>query len=169
MIQLLAWNLRTKVRDRQFTARVNLAEGATVFVDVLYLTGPALVENALRSLAVESLHLLKINENSSEAPLVGATTTGALSHNSLGEQRRKVAGENPDNPSTWDRVLWVPSLEGSSGGGGVAVLPYCFFRSRGCAHLQGPKFNDRVVFHHEFDTDWRPSFWHNYYDGDPVA
>jgi hypothetical protein len=47
----------------------------------------------------------------------------------------------------------------------VVVLPYCFFRSRGCGHLSSPDsvWEDRVLFHHEFDTAWRPSYWHNYY------
>ena len=157
--------MRAKVRNRQFAARASLASGATVFVDVLFLTGPALVEEALKSFAVESLNLF---DNSSEAPPLGATTGGAIRHDLLGELRRRVSGENADAPSTWGRIFWVPSpLNASaSSGGGVAVLPYCFFRSRGCAHLQGPKFNDKIVFHHEFDTDWRPSYWHNYYDSD---
>ena len=45
----------------------------------------------------------------------------------------------------------------------VVLLPYCFFRSRGCPHLHAnhSAFADRVLFHHEFDTAWRPSFWHN--------
>ena len=42
----------------------------------------------------------------------------------------------------------------------VTVLPYCYFRSRGCPHLAGA---DVVFFHHEFDTAWRPAFWHNHY------
>ena len=54
------------------------------------------------------------------------------------------------------------------GAGAVLVLPYCFFRSRGCPHL-AKRFDDRVIFHHEFDTDWRPAFWHNYFDPQPAA
>lgn len=49
----------------------------------------------------------------------------------------------------------------------VVVLPYCFFRSRGCVHLEA-RFSDRVMFHHEFDTSWRPSYWHNYLDKEGV-
>ena len=33
---------------------------------------------------------------------------------------------------------------------------------RGCPHLAALPFNDRVLFHHEFDTAWRASYWHNY-------
>ena len=49
-----------------------------------------------------------------------------------------------------------------AGPAAVLVLPYCFFRSRGCPHLLA-RFRDRVAFHHEFDTDWRQAWWHNYY------
>lgn len=43
----------------------------------------------------------------------------------------------------------------------MLVLPYCFFRAKGCPHLAA-RFGDKVMFHHEFETDWRPSFWHNF-------
>ena len=69
---------------------------------------------------------------------------------------REAAGERADDASTWARATTVKD---------VTVLPYCFFRSRGCEHLAGPPYHDRVLFHHEFDTAWRPAFWHNHYSG----
>merc|ERR1712008_9548 len=66
-------------------------------------------------------------------------------------------GEMVDMPETWDAVSVIQGASQAP----VVVLPYCFFRSRGCAHLAS-RFQDKVVFHHEFDTSWRPSFWHNY-------
>ena len=67
---------------------------------------------------------------------------------------RHLYGEMDADEATWDRmsVLGEPL---------VVMMPYCFFRSRGCAHLK-QRWNDSVIFHHEFDTSWRPSFWHNY-------
>ena len=69
---------------------------------------------------------------------------------------REAHGEDPRDQATWATVSYVESSRGD-----VTVLPYCFFRSRGCAHLKDA-FDDRVIFHHEFDTAWRRSFWHNY-------
>jgi len=66
-------------------------------------------------------------------------------------------GEMIDEPETWDTVSIISGASQAP----VVVLPFCFFRSRGCAHLAS-RFRDEVVFHHEFDTSWRPSFWHNY-------
>ena len=74
---------------------------------------------------------------------------GASSNRAL----REAAGERADDASTWARATTVKD---------VTVLPYCYFRSRGCAHLAGA---DVVFFHHEFDTAWRPAFWHNHYSG----
>ena len=65
---------------------------------------------------------------------------------------REAAGERADDAATWAAITHLD---------GVTVLPYCTFRSRGCAHLAPG--GDRVLFHHEFDTAWRPSFWHNYH------
>lgn len=45
---------------------------------------------------------------------------------------REAAGERPDDASTWDTISWIGYKYRSH----VMVLPYCFFRSRGCAHLQ---------------------------------
>ena len=70
---------------------------------------------------------------------------GASSNRAL----REAAGERADAASTWATTTTVKD---------VTVLPYCYFRSRGCPHLAGA---DVVFFHHEFDTAWRPAFWHN--------
>ena len=83
---------------------------------------------------------------------------GASSNRAL----REAAGERADDASTWARATTVKMRRGGRGGN-VTVLPYCFFRSRGCEHLAGPPYHDRVLFHHEFDTAWRPAFWHNHY------
>ena len=72
---------------------------------------------------------------------------GASSNRAL----REAAGERADYASTWATATTVKD---------VTVLPYCYFRSRGCPHLAGA---DVVFFHHEFDTAWRPAFWHNHY------
>jgi hypothetical protein len=66
---------------------------------------------------------------------------------------REAAGERADDASTWATATTVKD---------VTVLPYCYFRSRGCPHLAGA---DVVFFHHEFDTAWRPAFWHNHFSG----
>ena len=126
-------------------ARIVLAEGcagerraycAGGHIPVLDLTGPAMVGDALRAYA-------------------GASSNRAL---------REAAGERADDASTWARATTVKMRRGGRGGN-VTVLPYCFFRSRGCAHLAGPPYHDRVLFHHEFDTAWRPAFWHSHYPG----
>lgn len=138
-----------------FAARVDGAGGARgnpEFVDVLHLTGPALVEAALESFL----------------PAAGR-------RRGLGAWRRDVAREVANAPDTWDRASYfsgsVSPSSADKGGGkagwSIVVLPYCFFRSRGCPHLQ-KRFNDSVVFHHEFDTAWRPSFWHNYFKSSPA-
>ena len=100
-------------------------------IPVLDLTGPAMLGDALRAYA-------------------GASSNRAL---------REAAGERADDASTWARATTVKMRRGGRGGN-VTVLPYCFFRSRGCPHLAGA---DVVFFHHEFDTAWRPAFWHNHY------
>ena len=105
-------------------------------IPVLDLTGPAMLGDALRAYA-------------------GASSNRAL---------REAAGERADDASTWARATTVKMRRGGRGGN-VTVLPYCFFRSRGCAHLAGPPYHDRVLFHHEFDTAWRPAFWHSHYPG----
>ena len=91
-------------------------------IPVLYLTGPAMLGDALQAYA-------------------GAPNRAL----------REAAGERADDASTWARATTVKD---------VTVLPYCYFRSRGCPHLAGA---DVVFFHHEFDTAWRPAFWHNHY------
>eukprot|EP00930_Biecheleria_cincta_P050618 TRINITY_DN35808_c0_g1_i1.p1 TRINITY_DN35808_c0_g1~~TRINITY_DN35808_c0_g1_i1.p1 ORF type:complete len:156 (-),score=12.59 TRINITY_DN35808_c0_g1_i1:743-1150(-) len=68
---------------------------------------------------------------------------------------REAFGEKGNDCQTWDAISVV--AQSST----IIILPYCFFRSRGCAHLVR-RFGDKVIFHHEFDTSWRPSFWHNY-------
>ena len=100
-------------------------------IPVLDLTGPAMLGDALQAYA-------------------GASSNRAL---------REAAGERADDASTWTRATTVKMRRGGRGGN-VTVLPYCFFRSRGCPHLAGA---DVVFFHHEFDTAWRPAFWHNHY------
>ena len=72
---------------------------------------------------------------------------GASSNRAL----REAAGERADDASTWATATTAKD---------VTVLPYCYFRSRGCPHLAGA---DVVFFHHEFDTAWRRAFWHNHY------
>jgi len=83
----------------------------------------------------------------------GATTNRAL---------REASGERADDATTWSAVTRVRAGTDDV----VTILPYCLFRSRGCAHLAGPPFRDQVLFHHEFDTRWRRSFWHNYLPGE---
>lgn len=126
------------------------AEGET---PVLELTGPAMLGDAL---------------------LAYAQTSDRRRPASL-RAVREMAGERAEDPSTWDSVVGIGDECR------VTILPYCFFRSRGCAHLlprwcvraikieqnQGRfRRNDRVLFHHEFDTSWRATFFHNYHPGD---
>jgi len=183
------------VADPSFAARVPTAtpgtpptrRGGHVLVDVLHLTGPAVVEAALSQYA----HAHGAATLSSSAGAAARTPTGGRSAGSgLGAVRRSVAKESPSNAGTWDRAT-VLLRSGTGGAGGprrsasgaaqpehlvsacpltppmdassVLVLPYCFFRSRGCGHLL-ERFGDVVGFHHEFDTSWRQSFWHNYFD-----
>lgn len=96
-------------------------------------------------------------------PVLNMTGPGALgdallaySGRASNRDIREAAGETADDEDTWDAISYV-----DDGRGDVTILPYCFFRSRGCAHLDA-NFDDRVLFHHEFDTAWRPTFWHNY-------
>ena len=143
-------------RRSEFAARVRLPDnGPWVYVDVLSLTGPALLEHAL----------------------VAYAGTGNGIDGGTRALRVGIAGEDPADSSTWDRASFVvpatpaavavdasPSGRGGGGAndaGSVLVLPFCFFRSKGCPHLAA-RFGDKVLFHHEFDTDWRPSFWHNF-------
>ncbi|KAJ8603099.1 hypothetical protein CTAYLR_006688, partial [Chrysophaeum taylorii] len=105
-------------------------------VPVLDLTGPAMLGDALLSYAKRA------------TPASPPASLRAL---------REAAGERADDASTWDVVSQV--------GADVLVMPYCFFRSRGCGHLQ-ERWQDRVLFHHEFDTAWRPTFFHNYLGDD---
>ena len=92
---------------------------------------------------------------------------------------RSSRGEVADNATTWRRATIVRparrALEEEGGGEEeveveveeeeeVVVLPYCMLRSRGCSHLAGLPWEDKVAVHHEFDTVWRVSFWHNYYE-----
>jgi len=115
--------------------------GGKFSVDVLGLTGPAMVGEAL-----QQYH-----------------GTGSL------RGVREGFGEKGEDESSWAMVSIVKpgnsnsnSNESQGSSDDVVVLPYCFFRSRGCKHIQ-EAFRDTVIFHHEFDTSWRPTFWHNYY------
>ena len=110
---------------------------------------------------------------------------------SLRRLRSEQAGEDAADRSTWDRAsIVVPPLDGSCAvktrnnnndldtenadgtfegscagqnrGPVVLMVPVCFFRSRGCDHMRA-RFGDRVIFHHEFETSWRPSYWHNFH------
>ena len=162
--RILAWNVDTSsiVSSPDFAARIAAVRRGQhdnrqdILVDVLHLTGPAMVEKAMVSWG-------RLDTSSSGS--VGG----------LGHHRRLVTRENPSDRATWDRATLIMSASRHGGGQGsdagvvemasfatLLVLPYCFFRSRGCGHLD-VRFNDRVIFHHEFDTSWRPSFWHNYW------
>lgn len=118
-----------------FAAPVQTQQGIR-YVDVLRTTGPGMVGEALTSYAGRDLRKI-----------------------------REKFGERSDDQSTWDVVSVVRPKGDTAGWGTVVLLPYCFFRSRGCPHLL-PRFQDRPIFHHEFDTSWRPSFWHNFFDGE---
>lgn len=118
--------------ERAFCAPARGPGGKQVLVPVLHLTGPAALESAV--------------------DLFSRRVTGE----GLQGLRRR-AGEVHGDKSTWDRMAIIGNITVQP----VVVLPYCFFRSRGCPHLH-ERFEDRVIFHHEFDTSWRPSFWHNY-------
>lgn len=143
--QINAYDYRRTAASRspEFTARVrhpNAPDG-WLHIDVLSMTGPALVERALRQYT--GLDLLQIRVNRT--------------------------GESPMDRGTWDRAtLFDPPDRQAAAASRVLVLPYCFFRSRGCGHLNA-RFDDRVIFHHEFETAWRPSFWHNYADPNPTT
>eukprot|EP00928_Gymnodinium_smaydae_P023327 TRINITY_DN19293_c0_g1_i1.p1 TRINITY_DN19293_c0_g1~~TRINITY_DN19293_c0_g1_i1.p1 ORF type:complete len:380 (-),score=30.79 TRINITY_DN19293_c0_g1_i1:25-1164(-) len=128
--------LRTSKEHDAFSAKVEV-NGEQHFVDVLHTTGPGMLGDALGDYAKMDLRRL-----------------------------REKFGEIVDKPETWDAVSSIcldADEETPVCHGLVVLLPYCFFRSRGCKHL-ARRFHDRVVFHHEFDTSWRPSYWHNYFD-----
>ena len=121
--------------DASAAARGPAARAARVAVPVLQLTGPAALQQALDKYS------------------------RALTEMSLG-RLREHHGESSLDPRTWDRVSLISRkvthaspLSSLSRGAvaSVTVLPYCFFRSRGCAHLVD-RYKDRVIFHHEFDT-----------------
>ena len=132
------WSPHDLVRTpAEFMAAVS-SRGKKFHVDVLRLTGPAMFTDAVGILAKQ----------------------WGL-HHTLTQLRQDVAHESKNNKSTWDLATFLPP--GNSGAEAVLILPYCFFRSRGCGHLVN-KFNDRVIFHHEFETSWRQSYWHNYFD-----
>lgn len=142
--RVLAWHPgRPSPVAPEFCARSTTLDGLPVLVPVLYLTGPSLVEHALTT----------FTQRRTEGNRTATTSLHDL---------RLQAGERLDDESTWDRA----TLVAADGAGAVLVLPYCFFRSRGCPHL-APRFQDRVVFHHEFDTDWRVAYWHNYHQPAP--
>ena len=180
------------------------AAANTILVDVLHMTGPAMVEDALSRFVFEGLHQdgtrKKGGAPNQERLLGGQRDWKMVKSPDLGRVRREITGEDPRDSTTWDRVTvfagkstWEGTMAMTvevdnasavevalrrSGGNSrresgaaeepsdplalVAVLPYCFFRSRGCDHLQR-RLNDDVVFHHEFETTWRRSFWHNFY------
>jgi len=163
---VLSWNVNTPVKARlqEFSARVYVKKNGNkqmkkqiVFVDVVHMTGPALVERVM------------------EAFVFGDESENAKNTGGLAALRRDVAGEDPKSSQqiTWDRALLIPFQKSAKLNANakstspyeaeaVLVLPYCFFRSRGCSHLM-QRFQDKVIFHHEFDTDWRPSHWHSYH------
>lgn len=78
---------------------------------VLELTGPAMLGDVLLAYSKKAA----INESSASLRAV-----------------REAAGEHPDDESTWDKISSI----GDDYHSRVMVLPYCFFRSRGCTHLQ---------------------------------
>mmetsp|Transcript_19859 Transcript_19859/g.55841 ORF Transcript_19859/g.55841 Transcript_19859/m.55841 type:complete len:411 (+) Transcript_19859:60-1292(+) len=127
-----------------FRAAVSLPSGESLYLDVLSTTGPGMVGEALQSYGNPAESLKAVRER---------------------------YGEREGDKETWDRVSIVSRhgkvehVDGStdtSSSSSVVVLPYCFFRGRGCGHLDR-RFSDMVIFHHEFDTSWRRSYWHNYF------
>jgi len=135
---VLAWRRDASVRgEASFMARGSDSQGSFM-VDVLHVTGPGMVRRALQEYARDS---------------GGLSTLRAL---------REHYGEVEEDSETWARASVVGPESNSNES--VVILPYCFFRSRGCRHLLAP-YNDTVVYHHEFDTSWRTSFWHNYHHG----
>jgi len=103
------------------------------YVDVVHTTGVGMIGDALHQYAGKAL-----------------------------SEVRRVFGEREDQ-QTWDRVSVVWPADPDTVGGALIVLPYCFFRSRGCAHL-ARNLEDRVIFHHEFEASWRTSVGLNYRD-----
>eukprot|EP01052_Picozoa_sp_SAG31_P025123 SAG31_NODE_2184_length_6244_cov_3.004882_5_plen_582_part_00 len=154
---IMAWKPGDRPKgDPAFAAKVDMAgRMKPVLVDVLEMTGPQALQRAVEELAL-SWHMPAI-----------ATR----------EIRQTIAREDTQNRTTWDRATLLPPWNVMSGGawsmnegheetnspGAVLILPYCFFRSRGCKHLVA-RFGDKVIFHHEFETVWRTTFFHNYYD-----
>ena len=55
-----------------------------------------------------------------------------------------IGSKHPFDGKAWEDLLGGPTVKYSGG------------------HLAGA---DVVFFHHEFDTAWRPAFWHNHYSG----
>ena len=140
-------------------APVRTSDGRVIFVPVLDLTGPALVERALLKYAQRNHHIEA--GGSTEA---GGHAGGGGGGGGRGGERGGVAGrgwsslrdvrvafgERGDDPETWEEVSVIGGGGGGGGGSGaVVVLPYCFFRSRGCGHLSRPGsvWDDRVLFH----------------------
>ena len=115
-----------------FKAKVRTPQGSVRYIDVLHTTGPGMLEAVFASYA--GVELKKLRENFGETA----------------------------SSETWDMISAIYPRGKHHSDGLVLMLPYCFFRSRGCKHLER-HFDDKVIFHHEFDTSWRPSFWHNYY------
>ena len=132
--KVLAWHHSSHtLPNHEFMARSS--DGATV--DVLSLTGPAMVAEALRQYHGASLREL-----------------------------REGFGEAVEDEATWARVSIVAPENNTDSSASVVMLPYCFFRSRGCRHNQDA-YRDTVLFHHEFDTSWRQAYWHNYFKPEP--
>ena len=89
----------------------------------------------------------------------GDCAVEAASTEELGREDEGAIENEDGDEEDEDEEAASPNKPGPAA---VLVLPYCFFRSRGCPHLLA-RFRDRVAFHHEFDTDWRQAWWHNYY------
>eukprot|EP00927_Polykrikos_kofoidii_P039449 TRINITY_DN33832_c0_g1_i1.p1 TRINITY_DN33832_c0_g1~~TRINITY_DN33832_c0_g1_i1.p1 ORF type:complete len:426 (-),score=39.50 TRINITY_DN33832_c0_g1_i1:243-1520(-) len=141
-------NLRPSKQPDPFSAI--LPGKVPKYVDVLHTTGPGMLGEALSDYAQSNLRGLR--ERFGEA-IASKESWDAVS---------VVFGQEAQKLREKDAVpVHCPA-------GPVVLLPYCFFRSRGCGHLHR-RFNDTIVFHHEFDTSWRPSFWHNYFDQAPSA
>ena len=124
-----------------FAARTGEGQRGAL-VNVLEISGPALVTAALRHYG----HGHEYGERGRDLK--------ALRHQ---------FGERDGDQSSWAFGTKLVAASASSSASDstplppVFVLPYCFFRSRGCGHLD--RFDDQVLFHHEFDTSWRTSFW----------
>ncbi|KAJ1444444.1 hypothetical protein M885DRAFT_552936 [Pelagophyceae sp. CCMP2097] len=115
-------------------------------VPVLHLTGPAMLGDAILD------WLRGASPGAAEAPGAPASLRAL----------RERHGGDADRPETWAAVSVA-----HAGGGAVVLLPFCFCRSRGCRHLGGAPWYDRVVFHHGFETSWRKTFFHNFSHDEP--